>query len=179
MSLYGKSDMFGHVQKVFGEMPDRNMQRSTKTMNALLSACVEKGVKMFDEMEKNGVNPDLVRINTVLVGLYSNKRFLEGEKMSRRMIEKVKGVSQLDTTGLKPDAFTYRALIRGYYHKGNLKEAKYWYAELIRCECHRDKVTTETVVSFAMKKGDLSCIFSIRSPFYRCYKLNMPSKQLN
>ncbi|GAA0156225.1 hypothetical protein LIER_13765 [Lithospermum erythrorhizon] len=221
MSLYGKSGMFDHAQKVFDEIPDRNIEPSTKTMNALLSACVssgkidkieglfvelqerlgvkpdtvwynvvikgcckcgkvEKAVKMYGEMEKNGVKPDLVTFNTVLVGLYSSKRFLEGEKMWRRMIETglkpdirswnariigyvnekrfdeaVKALSELERTGLKPDAFSYRALVKGYCDEENLKGAKKWYAEFVRCE-HPDKVTLETVISLAMKKGDLS-----------------------
>ncbi|KAG9160112.1 hypothetical protein Leryth_015007 [Lithospermum erythrorhizon] len=157
----------------------RAQSNATSAFLTLL-VLVEKAVKIFGEMEKNGVKPDLVTFNTVLVGLYSSKRFLEGEKMWRRMIETglkpdirswnariigyvnekrfdeaVKALSELDRTGLKLDAFSYRALIKGYCDEENLKEAKKWYAEFVRCE-HPDKVTLETVISLAMKKGDLS-----------------------
>ncbi|CAI9754457.1 unnamed protein product [Fraxinus pennsylvanica] len=40
VKLYGQSDMFENVKKVFNEMSERNCERSVKSVNALLLACV-------------------------------------------------------------------------------------------------------------------------------------------
>ncbi|KAG9153238.1 hypothetical protein Leryth_026165 [Lithospermum erythrorhizon] len=99
MLLYGKSGMFDHAQKVFDEMPERNVKRSTKTMNALLSACVSSGKidkieGLFAELqERLGVKPDTVSYNVVIKGCYKCGK-----------VEKaVKIFGEMEKNGVKPD----------------------------------------------------------------------------
>ncbi|CAI9782142.1 unnamed protein product [Fraxinus pennsylvanica] len=70
--LYGQSGMFENAKKVFNEMSEWNCERSVKSWNALLSACVNLGKLeeiegIFREMEmKWKLRPDVVSYNIVI-----------------------------------------------------------------------------------------------------------------
>ena len=115
ISLYGKSGMFENAQKVFDEMPERNVQRTVLSFNALLAACVNS--KKFDlvggvflEMPKKlAVEPDLVSYNTVI------KAFCEAGSFDSALSV----LDEMEKKGLKPDVISFNTVLNGYYGKGS------------------------------------------------------------
>ncbi|KAF6147921.1 hypothetical protein GIB67_014501 [Kingdonia uniflora] len=132
--------------------------------NIVIGAFFQRGnfdeaVAMLDEMEKNGVEPNLITYFIILNNLYSKSElFLEGEEIWSRMeksglapdircynsklkglvvtgkmSEAVKLVEELENNaGMKPDVFTYNTLIKGYCNDGNLDEAKRVFDALVK-----------------------------------------------
>ncbi|CAK7350833.1 unnamed protein product [Dovyalis caffra] len=154
--------------------------------NTVVKAFCEMGsldsaVSLLDEMEKKGLEPDLISFNTLLHGFYANGRFVDGEQIWDRMKEKnvepctrsysarvlgmvlekrmkdaVKVVEEMKSRGLKLDPFIYYDLIRGFVNVDDLEEAKHWYGDIGKNGCKPDKSTFETLIPFAIEKGDLA-----------------------
>nr|GEY24831.1 hypothetical protein [Tanacetum cinerariifolium] len=124
ISLYGKSGMFDHAFKVFDEMSDK---KSVKAFNAVLGACafVEMGkfdlaCEVFGEIEKNGLDADLISFNTLLIGLYGNGRFVDGERFWGKMIG----------SSVAPDIRSYNARLVGLVAERKVNEAVEVFGEL-------------------------------------------------
>lgn len=115
--------MFEQAHKVFDEMPELKCDRTVKSFNALLGACVNskkfhKVDELFRELqEKLGVKPDVVSYNTVI------KAFCEMGKLE----EVVSMVDEMEKNELKPDLITFNILLHGFYGKGQFVDGdKVW-----------------------------------------------------
>ncbi|KAL2467209.1 Pentatricopeptide repeat-containing protein [Abeliophyllum distichum] len=189
VKLYGQSGMFENAKKVFDEMPERNCERSVKSVNALLSACVNSGKLeeiegIFREMEmKWKVKPDVVSYNIVIKGLCEMGEWDKGLSM----------VDEMERSGVKPDLITFNTVLDKLYSNkrfddgekmwrrmvecgflpnvrsynarlaglGDLKGVKKWYEELVRNECVPDRALFGVVLSCASDKGDYDWVFEL------------------
>ncbi|CAI9764987.1 unnamed protein product [Fraxinus pennsylvanica] len=91
VKLYGQSGMFENAKKVFDEMSERNCERSMKSVNAILLACVNSGKLeeiegIFQEMEmKWKVRPDVV---SYMLGIKTEQfRHKQVQQLSKPMTE--------------------------------------------------------------------------------------------
>ncbi|XWS12764.1 hypothetical protein CRYUN_Cryun37aG0118300 [Craigia yunnanensis] len=123
MILYGKAGMFEHAQKLFDEMPELKCNRTVKSFNALLAACVHS--KKFDNVEKLfeqlpeqlGIEPDLVSYNTVI------KAFSEMGSLDSALSV----LDTLEKKGLEPNIVTFNTLLDGLFSKGRIADGeKIW-----------------------------------------------------
>lgn len=114
--LYGQANMLDHAVRTFKELNEAGIPRSTKSLNALLFACIlakdYKEVKrIFLEFPKiYGVEPDLETYNTVI------KAFTESGSSSS--VYSV--LAEMDRKGVKPNVTSFGHLLAGFY-----KEEKY------------------------------------------------------
>lgn len=123
ISLYGKSGMFDHANKLFDKMPELNCERTVLSFNALLAACVNskkfyKIEELFRELpEKLAIEPDIVSYNTVI------KSFCQmGSLDSASQV-----IELMETNGLEPNLITFNTLLDAFYRDNKLSEAeKLW-----------------------------------------------------
>ncbi|KAL3820657.1 hypothetical protein ACJIZ3_006562 [Penstemon smallii] len=128
MKLYGQSGMYDNAQKVFDEMPERNCERTVKSVNALLSACINS--RKFDEMEvlfgemetKWKVKPDVVSYNIVIKG------FCEMGELDRAL----NVVDTMGKNGVKPDLITFNTLLDNLYKKKKFDDAEKIWKQMIK-----------------------------------------------
>lgn len=125
ISLYGKSGMFDHAQKVFDEMA--SAARSLLSFNALLGASLHS--KKFDKVheifrklpETMPVTPDVVSYNTVIKAFCEIDSFESANSM----------LDEMEKEGVEPDLIMFNTLLHGYYLKGRFLEGeKIWHKML-------------------------------------------------
>lgn len=123
ISLYGKAGMFDHAHKVFDEMPHLPCNRTVKSFNALLGACVSS--RKFDKIDglfrelpvKLSVKPDTVSYNTLI------KAFCEMGSLDSAVLM----FHEMVKEGLNPDLITFNTLLDGLYKKGRFLDVeKMW-----------------------------------------------------
>ncbi|KAG5516607.1 hypothetical protein RHGRI_037361 [Rhododendron griersonianum] len=120
ISLYGKSGMFEQAHKVFDEMPDLKCDRTVKSVNALLGACVNskkfhKVDMLFRELqEKLGVKPDVISYNTVIKAFCALGSFDSALSI----------VDEMEKKGVEPDLITFNTLLDGFYWKGRFVDGE-------------------------------------------------------
>ncbi|XP_041027986.1 pentatricopeptide repeat-containing protein At3g13160, mitochondrial-like [Juglans microcarpa x Juglans regia] len=123
VSLYGKSGMFEHAQKVFDEMAERNCKRTVLSFNALLGACVNS--KRFDLVdgifrelpEKLSIEPDLVSYNTLINSFCQMGSFDSAVSM----------LDEMEKKGVDPDLITFNTILSGFYRNGRFSDGeKIW-----------------------------------------------------
>ncbi|XP_027111614.1 small ribosomal subunit protein mS78 (rPPR3a)-like [Coffea arabica] len=127
MCLYGKSGMFEHAQKVFDAMPEWNCERTVRSVNALLGACVNSG--KFDEIdglfkelpEKLKVKPDTVSYNTVIKGL-SEMGALD---------KSISMVDEMEKNGLKPDLITFNTILDALYSNSKFDDGEKMWSRMV------------------------------------------------
>ncbi|XP_057962061.1 small ribosomal subunit protein mS78 (rPPR3a)-like [Malania oleifera] len=114
ITLYGKSGMFDEASKTFDEMPERKCERTVKSLNALLGACVNS--KMFDKLEeifrelpsKLSVSPDVFSYNIIIKG-YCDMGSLD---LALSMLD------EMEKNGVTPDLITFNTLLNEFCGKG-------------------------------------------------------------
>ncbi|PIA27497.1 hypothetical protein AQUCO_07700047v1 [Aquilegia coerulea] len=111
MILYGQAGMIDNAIKTFREMGEMGIAPSTKTLNALLHACViakkykEVNHIFTDFPNDYKVKPNLDTYNTVI------KAYCEsGSSKSAYSV-----VDELEKKGLKPNATTFGTMLAGFY----------------------------------------------------------------
>ncbi|KAM7255094.1 hypothetical protein ACFE04_020335 [Oxalis oulophora] len=123
ISLYGKAGMIDHARKLFDEMPDLKCNRSVKSFNALLSACIyarnfDKPFTLLRELpDKLGIVPDVVSYNVVIKG------YIENDCLDSAMSM----FSEMENNGLVACVITFNTLMDGFYRRGQFAEGeKLW-----------------------------------------------------
>lgn len=115
--------MFDHAQKLFDEMPELNCERTVKSFNALLSACVN--AKDYDKIseifanvpEKLGIEPNVISYNTVI------KAFCEMDSTDSAFL----AIEEMEKNGLEPDSITFNTLLEAFYKNSRFSDAeKVW-----------------------------------------------------
>ncbi|KAJ8437872.1 hypothetical protein Cgig2_031388 [Carnegiea gigantea] len=123
ISLYGKAGMFDHAHKVFDEMPHLPCNRTVKSFNALLGACVSS--RKFDKIDglfrelpvKLSVKPDTVSYNTLI------KAFCEMGSLDSAILI----FHEMVKERLNPDLITFNTLLDGLYKKDRFLDGeKMW-----------------------------------------------------
>ncbi|XP_024638684.1 pentatricopeptide repeat-containing protein At1g55890, mitochondrial [Medicago truncatula] len=123
ITLYGKSNMHRHAQKLFDEMPQRNCERSVLSLNALLAAYLHS--KQYDVVERLfkklpvqlSVKPDLVSYNTYIKALLEKGSFDSA----------VSVLEEMEKDGVESDLITFNTLLDGLYSKGRFEDGeKLW-----------------------------------------------------
>ncbi|KAE7995502.1 hypothetical protein FH972_000286 [Carpinus fangiana] len=123
ISLYGRSDMFDHAQKVFDEMHDRKCACTVLSLNALLGAAVNS--KKFDLVDglfkelpkKLSIEPDLISYNTVIKAFCEMGSFDSAISM----------LDEMEKKGVEPDLITFNTLLHELYGKGQFLDGeKIW-----------------------------------------------------
>ncbi|KAF9590764.1 hypothetical protein IFM89_038291 [Coptis chinensis] len=181
-----QSKNFDKTEKLFRELSSRlSMTPDHYSYNIVIKAFCEMGsldsaVLMLDEMEKNGVNPDLVSFNTILNG-FIKWSFSDGERIWARMEEtgivpniisfnaKLQGLvngskiseavelaKQLQSREVKPDHGTYNILIKCCCDVGNLDEAKRLYDQFLKSDFAPNWTTYEALIPCVCEKGDFN-----------------------
>ncbi|XVE51210.1 hypothetical protein DITRI_Ditri02bG0021400 [Diplodiscus trichospermus] len=170
--LYGKAGMFEHAQKLFDEMPELKCERTVKSFNALLAACLYSKKldyieKLFKQLpQKLGIEPNLVSYNTIIkafcemgsldsASLMLDEMQKKGVEPEKRMEVAVNFVEEMRSKRLKLDVFTFNYMIRGFINEGELEGAKEWYNQIGKNDGAPDKQTYAMLVPFLCKKGDL------------------------
>ncbi|KAM1762632.1 hypothetical protein ACFX12_005252 [Malus domestica] len=117
VKLYGR-------MPVLDEMPEKNCERTVLSFNALwvlvltpriLTRRFVKWVRWiggFDEMEKKGVESDMIMFNTIMNGSY-NARLL-GLASEKKTDEAVELFKEMRNKEVKPDVLSINALIKGF-----------------------------------------------------------------
>ncbi|KAL2484007.1 Pentatricopeptide repeat-containing protein [Forsythia ovata] len=129
VKLYGQSGMFENAKTVFDEMPERNCERSVKSVNALLSACVNSGKLeeiegIFREMEmKWKVKPDAVSYNIVIKGLCEMGKWNKGLGM----------VDEMERSGVKPDLITFNTVLDKLYSNKRFDDGEKMWRRMVEC----------------------------------------------
>ncbi|KAK2978964.1 hypothetical protein RJ640_017528 [Escallonia rubra] len=126
IALYGKSGMFDHAAKLFDELPDRKCDRTVKSLNALLSACVCS--KNYDKVDgffrdlpgKLSVKPDVVSYNIAIKG------FCEMGSLDYA----VAMLGEMEKSGVKPDRITFNTLLKGLFKKGRFSDGERIWARM-------------------------------------------------
>ncbi|KAB5533905.1 hypothetical protein DKX38_016991 [Salix brachista] len=159
--------------------------------NTVMKAFCEMGsldsaVSLLDEIKRKGLEPDLITFNTLLHGFYANGRFVDGERIwdlmkernvepnirsysaklfgmasEKRMNDVVRVVEEMNSKGIKHDPFSYHALIRGFVNEDDFEKAKRWYGEMWKNGCKPHRLVFETLIPFAVEKGDLAFAFKL------------------
>ncbi|KAF5728988.1 putative pentatricopeptide repeat-containing protein [Tripterygium wilfordii] len=121
--LYGRCKMFDHARTLFDEMPQLNCPRTVRSLNSLLSACVnsrefQKIEEIFRELApKLGIEPDRVSYNT-LVNAFCEMGALDSV---------LSVVDEMEKKGIQPDVITFNTLLHAFYWSGRFADGeKMW-----------------------------------------------------
>ncbi|KAF9590762.1 hypothetical protein IFM89_038289 [Coptis chinensis] len=155
ISLYGKAGMLEHAVKTFDELPELKCDRTVKSFNAILSACVEsknydKVESMFREMPKKlGVGVDEFSYTIVI------QAFCGMGNMDKAVLL----LDEMEGKGLKPNLVTYNVLLHKLYEEGYCKDgkmdgAKRVYEDLVKSDLGLNRWTYDAYLPFLCEKED-------------------------
>ncbi|KAJ6728705.1 REPEAT-CONTAINING PROTEIN putative-RELATED [Salix koriyanagi] len=147
---------------------------------------LDSAVSLLNDIKRKGLEPDLITFNTLLHGFYANGRFVDGERIwdlmkernvepnirsysaklfgmasEKRMNDVVRVVEEMNSKGIKHDPFSYHALIRGFVNEDDFEKAKRWHGEMWKNGCKPHRLVFETLIPFAVEKGDLAFAFKL------------------
>ncbi|XP_027185366.1 pentatricopeptide repeat-containing protein At1g61870, mitochondrial [Coffea eugenioides] len=116
--LYGQAGMVADARKTFEEMHEMGLDRTVKTLNALLFSCVL--AKDYKEMKRiymeypkiYGIVPNLDTYNTVIKGFCES-----GESSSCYSI-----LAEMGRKGVKPNGTTFGTMIAGFYEEEKFED---------------------------------------------------------
>ncbi|XP_027108732.1 small ribosomal subunit protein mS86 (rPPR1) [Coffea arabica] len=120
ISLYGIAKMLDEAQKLFDEMTSLNCERTLRSFNALLEACVhsknfDKVRELFKELpEKLPLKPDVVSYNIVVRALCHM-----GSPDSAVAL-----MDEMERNHVKPNAVTFNTLLDAFNKKNRVEEAE-------------------------------------------------------
>ncbi|KAJ6769697.1 REPEAT-CONTAINING PROTEIN putative-RELATED [Salix purpurea] len=107
------------------------------------------GERIWDLMKERNVEPNIRSYSAKLFGMASEKR----------MNDVVRVVEEMNSKGIKHDPFSYHALIRGFVNEDDFEKAKRWHGEMWKNGCKPHRLVFETLIPFAVEKGDLAFAF--------------------
>jgi pentatricopeptide repeat protein len=183
------SKKFDLVGEIFKELPKKlSIEPDLISYDMVIKAFCEMGsfdlaISMLDEMEKKGIEPDLITFKTLLHGLYGKCQFSDGGKIWDRMnvvlgdrsynakllgltLEKktkeaVELVEEMKSKGVKPNLFSFNAVIKGFINEGNLEEAKLWYNKIGQSSLAPDRMIFNMLIPFFCEKGEVDLAFNL------------------
>mmetsp|Transcript_12964 Transcript_12964/g.16117 ORF Transcript_12964/g.16117 Transcript_12964/m.16117 type:complete len:490 (+) Transcript_12964:78-1547(+) len=91
----------------------------------------DRAMELVDEMEKRGLTPDEITLNTVIVAFCSSKQI----DRAKAVIDKVMRSKQNSDSNIRPSACTYRVLLQGFLRvssKSISESEKEYYIRLLK-----------------------------------------------
>ncbi|XP_042520249.1 pentatricopeptide repeat-containing protein At5g55740, chloroplastic [Macadamia integrifolia] len=121
VDMYAKCQRIGDARQVF----DTTTQRDMVLWNTLISAYAEVGLigetlKVFYQMQFEGVPPNLASWNSVILGFLRNGQVDEAKDM----------FSEMRSTGMLPNLITWTTLISGLAQNGHWNDAILFFQEM-------------------------------------------------
>ncbi|XP_072981497.1 pentatricopeptide repeat-containing protein At5g55740, chloroplastic-like [Typha angustifolia] len=121
VGLYASCGRIGDARQVFRAAITRDLA----LWNAMISAYAHFGMssealKLFYQMQLEGVPPNVVSWNSTILGFLRNGKFSEAQDM----------FSQMQLTGVRPNLTTWATLISGLAQNGFLYEAINLYGQM-------------------------------------------------
>uniref|UniRef100_A0A0A0KLB2 Pentacotripeptide-repeat region of PRORP domain-containing protein n=1 Tax=Cucumis sativus TaxID=3659 RepID=A0A0A0KLB2_CUCSA len=176
IKLYGKAGM---------EVPQEvSIKADVISYNIVINAfcemdALDKAILFFHDMEKNGMEPNLVTFNTLLTALYRKGQFFDGERvwatmenkniapdlvsynarlrgmvLEKRIQDGIELLAKMEEKEIKPDVYSYNILIKGFCQDGDLEEAKKWYYKLKESEVDPIATTYRILLPLLCEQGD-------------------------
>ncbi|KAK2991483.1 hypothetical protein RJ640_016518 [Escallonia rubra] len=141
---------------------------------------LERGLSLFDLMERNGCLPNVVTYNTIInayckIGrvdeayrylnsmsvrnleptLISRNVIINGLCRAGRMNEASEVLQEIKRNGFVPDEVTYNTLVNGYCKEGNFHQGLVLHAEMIRNGLSPNVVTYTSLINSMCKERNL------------------------
>ncbi|PIA58415.1 hypothetical protein AQUCO_00500382v1 [Aquilegia coerulea] len=126
ISLYGKAGMLDHASKLFDELPQLKCQRTLKSFNSLLYACVQskqydKAEKFFRELPLSlSITPDVISYN-IVIQAFSEMGSLDSAELM---------LDEMESNGVKSNLITFNTIINGFYHIGKFSDGERIWARM-------------------------------------------------
>ncbi|XP_048493548.1 pentatricopeptide repeat-containing protein GUN1, chloroplastic isoform X2 [Beta vulgaris subsp. vulgaris] len=150
ISAYGRSGLYQEAIGVFEMMKTQGLRPNLVSYNAVVDACAKAGVKfdvvndIYDEMLRNGVDPDRITFNSMLAvcksGLWE---------------EAMRLVTEMGMRGIDQDVFTYNTLLDVICKAGKMDLAFDIMSEMTAKSIMPNVVTYSTVIDGFAKAGRL------------------------
>ncbi|XP_048141777.1 pentatricopeptide repeat-containing protein At3g13160, mitochondrial-like [Rhodamnia argentea] len=179
------SRKFDKVEEIFRQLPEKlSLDIDVCTYNAVIKGyCLmgdlDSALSLLDEMERKGIEPNLISWNTLLEAYYGSGRLSDGEKiwdlmvskdvtpsvrsynprlrgilLQNRVADAVKLLDEMRDKGIEADTHSYNAFIIRCCRNGDLDGAKKWYGRLVESKCNVDRVTVSALFPLLCEKGD-------------------------
>ncbi|CAH2038321.1 unnamed protein product [Thlaspi arvense] len=170
--------------EIYQSIPDESAKTNVYICNSILSSLVKNGkldscIKLFDQMKRDGLKPDVVTYNTLLGGFikvkngYSKAMELVGElphngiqmdgvmygtvlaicASSGRCEEAESYIQQMKVEGHSPNLYHYSSLLNSYSWKGDYKKADELMTEMKSVGLEPNKVMMTTLLKVYIKGG--------------------------
>ncbi|XP_009148435.1 pentatricopeptide repeat-containing protein At1g10910, chloroplastic [Brassica rapa] len=170
--------------EIYQSIPDESTKTNVYICNSILSCLVKNGklescIKLFDQMKRDGLKPDVVTYNTLLAGFIKVKNGFpkamelvgelphNGIKMdgvmygtvlaicasNGRCEEAESFVQQMKDEGHSPNIYHYSSLLNSYSWKGDYKKADELMAEMKSVGLVPNKVMMTTLLKVYIKGG--------------------------
>ncbi|KAJ4950121.1 hypothetical protein NE237_026953 [Protea cynaroides] len=186
VDLYAKCQRIGNARQIF----DATTHRDLVLWNTLISAYSEVGLsgealKLFYQMQFEGVPPNLASWNSVILGLLRNSQVDEAKDM----------FSQMRSIDMQPNLITWTTLISGLAHNGHWYDAILFFKEMqsvgiqpntVSIVCMLSACTDivslrcgRTIHAYVLKHELSSCISiatSLVDMYAKCGSINLAKK---
>ncbi|XP_019091705.1 PREDICTED: pentatricopeptide repeat-containing protein At1g10910, chloroplastic isoform X2 [Camelina sativa] len=170
--------------EIYNSIPDESTKINVFICNSILSCLVKNGkldscIKLFDQMKRDGLQPDVVTYNTLLAGCikvkngYHKAMELVGElphngiqmdsvmygtvlavcASNGRCEEAENFIRQMKAEGHSPNIYHYSSLLNSYSWKGDYKKADELMAEMKSIGLVPNKVMMTTLLKVYIKGG--------------------------
>ncbi|KAK9101856.1 hypothetical protein Sjap_019110 [Stephania japonica] len=121
VDMYAKCNKIDDARRVF----DLTKQRDLILWNTLIAAYADLGMsgealKLFYEMQLDGVPVNLISWNSIILGFLRNGQIVEAERL----------FSEMQSTGFQPNVITWTTLISGMAQNGHGEKAVMLYKEM-------------------------------------------------
>lgn len=162
LDMYVKHNDLGKAQAVFSCMKSK---RNIVAWNTLISGYSFKGLfddarKLMNEMEEEGITPDLVTWNSLISG-YS---------MWGKDDEALGLIHQVKSSGMSPNVVSWTALVSGSSQNGSYRESLEFFSQMQREGIRPNSVTLSSLLRNCgglslLQKGKEIHSFSIKNGF--------------
>ncbi|KAJ4867734.1 Pentatricopeptide repeat-containing protein [Raphanus sativus] len=118
--LYGRANMLDRSLQTFHNLERYEIQRTVKSLNALLLACLtardyEEAKRVYSETpRKYGIEPDLETYNRIVKALCESNSTSSSYSI----------VAEMERRRVKPRASTFGLMIAGFYKEGKYDEVR-------------------------------------------------------
>ncbi|KAF9589334.1 hypothetical protein IFM89_022670 [Coptis chinensis] len=126
ISLYGKVGMLEHAKKTFDELPELKCERTVKSFNALLTACIES--KNYDKVEK--LFRELPLKLNVVPDEYSYTIVIQALCEMGNLGNALSLLDEMEGKGVKPNLFTFNVLLHAFYEDGRFLNSEMIWARM-------------------------------------------------
>ncbi|KAJ4809193.1 Pentatricopeptide repeat (PPR) superfamily protein [Rhynchospora pubera] len=107
---------------VYEEVVNSGLQANACIYTTLLKGEWNCAIRVFREMVNQGISPDVVTFNALMVSLCRHRQTCEAEKL----------VCLMEENGVKPDVITYTTVLQGYVQESHLDKATELINEALR-----------------------------------------------